>query len=177
MVPLAQLAERLVVGQEVTGSYPVWHPMRKFDMKFLEELKAERQRRERTWQYRLQKKLGLAPYQRHAMWRRLRRICSGWEFKMMSQRVRKGWCTEDVWSLDCHIAEVLSGALHELADISHGWPGEVSPWPTFEQWQAYVHGVADRMGAWGKNFCDEDTFKTTQQAMREFAEHFGMWWD
>jgi hypothetical protein len=167
-----------VVGLVLVDSSSTRDPhMQKENMRTFEEIESAYERMERTWQYRLKRKLGLVGYQRYTAHRKLKRIFSGWGFKMMSQRVRKGYCTEDVWSLDCHIAEVLSGALHELADISHGWPGEESPWPTFEQWQAYVHDVADRMGAWGKDFCDDNAFKKTQQAMREFAEHFGMWWD
>jgi len=130
-----------------------------------------------SWHYRWGKRLGVAKYQRAAFKQRARRIITGRGARMMWQRAHRGWCDEDIWGLDCYIARVLEGSLHHLAETTHGWPGEESAWPEFEQWQEYVHDLARRMGDWDKDSCSGDAFKTTRQAMFEWAEHYGHWWD
>ena len=47
------------------------------------------------------------------------------------QRGRRGWCYEDVWSVDAWLARTLPPMLDQLRKENHGWPGEPM---TFDEW-------------------------------------------
>lgn len=56
------------------------------------------------------------------------------------QRMKRGWSDRDAWSLDHHLAHVISGAIRYMADIAHGWPGEPM---TYEEWVQILRDIAD----------------------------------
>ena len=61
--------------------------------------------------------------------------------KRFWQRGRKGWCYEDVWSVDNYLSKIIPEMLDELRHQNHGWPGEPM---TFEEWNG-DGGLIDQM--------------------------------
>lgn len=49
----------------------------------------------------------------------------------------------DTWNLDSTLCEYLSGALHYLADNTHGWPD--AHYSTYEAWQSAMHDAANKI--------------------------------
>ena len=62
--------------------------------------------------------------------------------KAVSQRSRRGWSTGEVHDLGHSLAARLADQLDFLAENAHGWPGEHTEWPTFEDWTAALHEKA-----------------------------------
>jgi hypothetical protein len=86
----------------------------------------------RGWPYKLHWWLG-----RHGPIQQLDQL------EVFVQRGRRGWADRDTYDLDRYLSSVIAGSLRHLADISHGWPGESSEWPTFEQWLTQLRDLAD----------------------------------
>lgn len=61
------------------------------------------------------------------------------------QRARRGWSDSDVWELNTYLCTTLSSQLAQLARRAHGWPGENSAWPTFEDWTADLRWQSARL--------------------------------
>ncbi len=57
------------------------------------------------------------------------------------QRGRRGWCAEDVWSVDGYLSRIIPEMLDELRKNNHGWPGEPM---TFEEWNG-DGGIIDQI--------------------------------
>lgn len=74
-----------------------------------------------------------------------RPFCSSWwkhqldwrtwyyPFKYSYQRVTRGWADRDTWSLDYHIAQVLSESIVHLKETTHGYPAGLVPEGTTEE--------------------------------------------
>lgn len=60
------------------------------------------------------------------------------------QRVNRGWDDRSLWSLDSSMSRQLGSQLLALAEISHGWPGSQSEFPTHKDWVTALtkHGNA-----------------------------------
>lgn len=92
------------------------------------------------------------------------------------QRGRRGWADCDAWSLDCYIARILAQALPRLG-AGYAYPG-TGQWDTPVKWTAYVNDLAGRCGAWNEEtFCDRDAYEITREAVREFGDNLGVFWD
>ncbi len=57
------------------------------------------------------------------------------------QRGRRGWCREDIWSVDGYLSRVIPEMLDELRKHNHGWPGDPM---TFEEWNG-DGGIIDKI--------------------------------
>lgn len=98
------------------------------------------------------------------------------------QRGRRGWAECDTWSVDSYVAKVLAEMLPVLAARDIAWPGDGTggKWKTPEEWTDHLNDLADRIGAWsmkrGTGF-EWDKFEVSHEAMKEFADNFGFYWD
>lgn len=122
--------------------------------------------------------MGRLPFYRRAAlraWRRTVRMCAVRNF---IERGRRGWHREDLWAFDHHIARVIAGGLRELAEVSHGYPGD-EEFPTFESWQAWLRDTADMLEAWldPDAFIDREAFARTCAGMQRVVDKFGNYWD
>lgn len=100
-----------------------------------------------------------------------------YQVRRAHQRIRRGWADTDTWSLDDYITRITGEALLHLRDRGHGYPG-VEPWDTPEKWQAYLTDLSSRLLTWNdETFYDDDAYRTTRQAMIEFAQNLGYFWD
>jgi len=117
------------------------------------------------------------------------------EIQFAWQRVSRGWDDSATWSLDVHLARLLSEQLNHLADTTHGWPGEPDgDFPHFEDWQFALreNALKLRVYADGKfsvpdaglassesdlNAVLEEQYSAAQEAMRWVADNFGSLWD
>jgi hypothetical protein len=90
------------------------------------------------------------------------------------QRVKRGWADSDTWSLDGYIARVLSGMLARLAEQNHSYPAR-PPFETPELWDAHLRDLSARLRRSEDD--SEEGFEVTREAMKEFAENFGEYWD
>jgi hypothetical protein len=94
------------------------------------------------------------------------------------QRGKRGWADFDTWSADSYIAKVMSGMLLYMAEHSHAYPGDNTQWDTWEKWQAYLRDLAARLAKWDDDtWTDETAFETTKNAVKEFSDNFGYFWD
>lgn len=98
------------------------------------------------------------------------------------QRGRRGWAECDTWSVDSYVARVLSEMLPVLAAREFAWPGDGvgSKWQTPEEWTDHLNDLADRIGAWASTRDSGfawDKFEVSLEAMKEFADNFGRYWD
>jgi hypothetical protein len=60
----------------------------------------------------------------------------------MVQRGRRGWADDDLWGLESYLADLLSGSLRQIAELSFCWNDRV--WDTHENWVAELRRIADR---------------------------------
>lgn len=61
-------------------------------------------------------------------------------FKLLWQRATKGYCDEDLWNLDSHLAELLGSALKELSDIACAYPSRLE---SHEEWQKILADISE----------------------------------
>lgn len=59
--------------------------------------------------------------------------------KWFIQRGRRGWADCDVWSLDGHLARIISEGTKRLEATDHGYPPELTP----EEWSAILLRISD----------------------------------
>lgn len=57
------------------------------------------------------------------------------------QRITKGYCDYDLWSLYNYYTVLFNSTLNELVDTTHGWP-QSDKFPEFEDWQKYIKDIA-----------------------------------
>jgi len=88
------------------------------------------------------------------------------EFREFFIRGRRGWAPSDTWNLDVYLALVMGESLARLAESSHGWPGEGSEWPTFEDWQSELRGHSRVLLAYSKSW-DWKGLSETEECRRE----------
>ena len=62
------------------------------------------------------------------------------QFKWAYQRITKGYCDADYWDLDSHLTELMAQSIKELADNTHGYPGN-KEFPTYESWKNYLYRI------------------------------------
>jgi hypothetical protein len=100
----------------------------------------------------------------------------GWRMqpKWFVQRGRRGWADIDTADLDGYVTRVLAEALEYMADHTHGWPDDL--YPTFEDWQVHLRDLAGRLRVWTAGSTPGD-YEVTRQAMAEFADQLGAYWD
>lgn len=60
-----------------------------------------------------------------------------------------GYAWVDLWNLDTYLCEMVSNALDQLADRSHGGPFGGEEWPEFEDWQNELHMLAYLIRTYG----------------------------
>ena len=99
--------------------------------------------------------------------------------KWFIQRGKRGYSDRDVWNFDYYLAKVISGGSTELADILHGYPGDMTP----ETWEAHLREVAYRF----KDYMDdqdglvyddpEEYKKKIQEMFTLLASRFPHMWD
>ncbi len=98
-----------------------------------------------------------------------------------AQRGRRGWSDADAWSMDSYVARVVSQMLLHLAATTHSWPGEGSRWPAPQAWEEHLRDLGARIGAWGSwdlpGYDDQAAYEVTRQAMTEFSQDLGQYWD
>lgn len=93
------------------------------------------------------------------------------------QRSKRGWADYDTWSTDSCIAKVISEMLSHMADHTLGYPGQ-PPFETPEKWETHLRDLSARLRAWNSDtWTNKDAFQVTQDALKEFAANFGMYWD
>lgn len=99
------------------------------------------------------------------------------------QRLTRGWDDRSLWSLDWYLCRTLGAQLTELAEISHGWPGN-DEFPEFEDWQEALrhHGAVLTAAAVNDGTADDDhdeeaLREAAQQSMRWVADHLNNLWD
>lgn len=59
--------------------------------------------------------------------------------KYAYQRITKGYCDSDLWSLDMYYAKLISTSLKEFADITHSYPYNSTP----EEWKEELLKIAE----------------------------------
>lgn len=105
-------------------------------------------------------------------------------FRAFYQRGTRGWSDQDVWSLDDYLAKVMGESIAHLAESSHGWPGEGSEWPKFEDWQNELRAVSKQLLAyhdnhWTTNSIQEEerVYKDFVKALKRVSKYWGHLWD
>jgi hypothetical protein len=79
--------------------------------------------------------------------------------------------------MDSHLAKIMGEMLLHMADHSHAYPG-YGAFDTPEKWDAHLRDMSRRLLAWNDDtWCDNDAFETTKQAMIEFGQNYGFYWD
>ena len=97
-------------------------------------------------------------------------------------RGRRGWAPSDMWNLDGYLSRVMGEALTHFAESTHGWPGEDSGWPTFEDWQAEIRTQANALLAYANHDTDwndgwRDRAEANAKAIARLSEYWGHLWD
>lgn len=108
------------------------------------------------------------------------------DIKWFIQRGKKGYSDYDLWSFDSYLSNVISKALIELRDLSHGHPadlcddcmqpGEGHECSGFDNWQKILTEISegfleDKFNYEGFN---QEKF---DRAMALFVKHFHSMWD
>jgi hypothetical protein len=91
-------------------------------------------------------------------------------------RGRHGWAPRDTWGLDGYLARVIGESVNHLADHTHGWPGDGSRWPLFEDWQKELHKNANDLLAYADGLYDVDPLDP-EPALNRLASFWGHLWD
>ena len=97
-------------------------------------------------------------------------------FKYLWQRATKGYCDEDLWNLDSHLAALISSTLKELSNITCAYPYRLE---SHEEWQKILAEMSDHFymtledsyetpcfDAWFDSV-DDETHKELREKMRE----------
>jgi hypothetical protein len=99
------------------------------------------------------------------------------------QRVRNGWDSTALWSLDGHLTTTLSTQLAHLADIAHGWPAG-DEFPEFEDWQTALYEQAAKLALYAAHDSGDldrseqlAAIEAGQEALRWVADHLPQLWD
>lgn len=97
-------------------------------------------------------------------------------FKYAAQRIRKGWCESDVWNLDLYLESIIIDTLRQLADVSHGYPGN-DEFPTFESWQNWLRETADMIDNEDTLFSIKEAEAKRKEGLKRVFEHIDYLWD
>lgn len=83
--------------------------------------------------------VGYSPWRYPANWtRNIRHFFR--TFKLMYERIRKGYCEWDLWDFDHYLETVLINGLKEFCVETQGYPGN-NEFPTFESWENYIKEI------------------------------------
>lgn len=117
------------------------------------------------------------------------------------EKHRKGYNYESLWGLDSYLAEMLGRAFRELADVTHGYPSNLTKGdiynPTreatdeaFEEWQRILREIASGFERYAEeeNYDDPDYVKNFKEDADErhdavknslslMAEWYPSFWD
>lgn len=113
------------------------------------------------------------------------------------QRARYGFGHRDLWGFDNYIAGVISRAMSDLADVSHGYPA-TEEFPTMDSWREFLRELSRDLKAYTVHPVDEMEISNTDElwdnldeisdrdvsryergvaAMKRFSENLGSMWD
>lgn len=98
------------------------------------------------------------------------------------QRLTRGWDDRSLWSLDWYLCRTLGAQLTELANTTHGWPGN-EEFPEFTDWtNALRHHGAVLTAAADYDILDDEQDEealraNAQESLRWVAEHLHDLWD
>lgn len=107
--------------------------------------------------------------------------------KRFYQRGKRGWADEDLWNFDAYLASVISGGLHGLADIAHGFPSDLREFEDkqeveelFQAWVDSLHRNADCIALYNAGNMRPDNPETLDEVHESLiwvVENFGDLWD
>lgn len=107
---------------------------------------------------------------------RLKRLLTFRAVRMFIQRGRRGWCDEDVWSVDSYINRVTGEMVKRLAETTPGYPG--LEFRSLDEWKTFLSELSDDMLAWNDDsFLEHDSFRRAEGAWHRFPDYFGGYWD
>lgn len=97
-------------------------------------------------------------------------------------RGRRGWAPSDTWNLDGYFSRVMGEALARFAESTHGWPGEESEWPKFEDWQAEIRTQSKALLAYANEEFNwnggwQERAEANAKAIARLSEYWGHLWD
>lgn len=97
-------------------------------------------------------------------------------------RGRRGWAPSDTWNLDRYLSRIMGESLARFAESNHGWPGEGSDWPRFEDWQAEIRiqaaallAYASEESSWSDGWRERG--EANAKAIARLSEYWGALWD
>lgn len=106
----------------------------------------------------------------------------GYNPKYLYQRATRGYADCDCWSLDNYLAELIPGAIRNLAACEKSYPMG----STFEDWQATLKKIADGIELHNKlegleydyedKKLEEKLYNQRDEALQLFGKHFGSLW-
>jgi len=101
-----------------------------------------------------------------------------WRLKMWYQRIKWGWCDEDVWGLGHHLAEVIAGSLKQLKRNQRGHPAQF----TEKQWNEILDKMIRGFDACAKEddvyygeIGNNITRETVKKAMKNQEKRVKQW--
>ena len=95
--------------------------------------------------------------------------------KMFIQRGRQGYSTEDTWSFDSYLAEVIAGGLTELRGRNISHPMRFSP----EEWLDILDKIIAGFSQYDDwhFYLDPQGPKEMKIALKLFKKYYGSFWD
>lgn len=99
--------------------------------------------------------------------------------KWKRQRIRRGFADCDLWNMDMHLLQLLPVMLRRLAEITHGYPGDMN---SMEEWEQWLRDTADMFQFVYEHdefdeFLREEREKKFDMAMDRLKERFFDLWD
>jgi hypothetical protein len=94
------------------------------------------------------------------------------ERKYAKQRVKRGWSDRDWWSIDHHIAEILSQTLRKYVEDGHCYIEDK------EDWMKHSEVLGRYKDKYDLDFEEGELYYAeVQKSMHWVAENFGRLWD
>jgi hypothetical protein len=114
-----------------------------------------------------------------------------WRMKMWYQRIKRGWCEEDIWSLYDYLGTVISDTLRKLQEDTSGYPIEMA---SLKEWKQALLKMAkafemardgdekhlndfERYGIKRANKLYKERRRKWEQDMKLFVKFFENLWD
>ena len=66
------------------------------------------------------------------------------QFKWAYQRITRGYSDPDIWDFDTYLANLMSGDIEHLANITISYPGQ-GEWDTPEKWDVYLRTIVKKL--------------------------------
>ena len=107
------------------------------------------------------------------------------KFKLMKQRIKRGYHDEDVWALNSYFLEVFIPALKQLKETKHGVPMRYCIDRDVDEgdelWQKDMDEMIGHFEQIDLNTTDKEVSKQNEYHIKEgfkmFAEQFEELWD